>query len=180
MSDADLAQRAATGDSDAYGELVGRHAAAARRLARTVLQNADDADDAAQEAFLLAWRNIARYDPARPFTPWLMRIVMNAAADLRRKRRVRTTEPIPASALSASASPEEETDRTLFNAQLEAALAELPERQRVAVVLFDAEGYAHADIAAMLGVPEGTVRSDVFHARRALRQALGAFKETDQ
>ena len=180
MSDAELAQRAARGDSDAYGELVDRHAAAARRLARTVLQNADDADDAAQEAFLLAWRNMSRYDPSRPFTPWLMRIVMNAAADLRRKRRVRTTEPIPLTALSDVASPEEETDRTLFNAQLEAALAELPERQRVAVVLFDAEGYAHADIAALLGVPEGTVRSDVFHARRALRQALGAFKEADQ
>ena len=180
MSDADLAQRAARGDSDAYGELVDRHAAAARRLARTVLQNAEDADDAAQEAFLLAWRHIARYDPARPFAPWLMRIVMNAAADLRRKRRVRTTEEIPVNALSESASPEEDTDRVLFSAQLETALAQLPERQRAAVVLFDAEGYAHADIAEMLGVPEGTVRSDVFHARRALRQALAAFKEADQ
>jgi RNA polymerase sigma-70 factor (ECF subfamily) len=105
VSDADLARRAASGDSDAYGQLVDRHAAAARRLARTVLQNAEDADDAAQEAFLLAWRHIARYDPARPFAPWLMRIVMNAAADLRRKRRVRTTEQIPASTLSDSASP---------------------------------------------------------------------------
>lgn len=180
MSDADLAQRAARGDSDAYGELVNRHAAAARRLARTVLQNADDADDAAQEGFLLAWRHIGRYDPARPFAPWLMRIVMNAAADLRRKRRVRTTEQIPVSALSSEASPEEATDRTLFRVQLQAALAELPERQRVAVMLFDGEGYAHGDIAELLGVPEGTVRSDVFHARRALRQALAAFKEVDQ
>lgn len=158
---------------------MNRHAAAARRLARTVLQNAEDADDAAQEGFLLAWRHIARYDPARPFAPWLMRIVMNAAADLRRKRRVRATEEIPVSAVSNAASPEEETDRTLFRSQLQAALAELPERQRIAVVLFDAEGYAHADIASLLGVPEGTVRSDVFHARRALRQALAAFKEVE-
>jgi RNA polymerase sigma-70 factor (ECF subfamily) len=177
VSDADLAQRAVRGDSDAFGELVNRHAAAARRLARTVLQNAEDADDAAQEAFLLAWRHIGRYDPARPFTPWLMRIVLNAAADLRRKRKVRTTEQIPASALSPEASPEEETDRTFFRAHLKEALARLPERQRVAVVLFDSEGYGHADIAAMLGVPEGTVRSDVFHARRALREALAPFKE---
>ena len=180
MSDADLAQRAARGDSAAYGELVNRHAAAARRLARTVLQNAEDADDAAQEGFLLAWRHIARYDPGRPFAPWLMRIVMNAAADLRRKRRVRSTEQIPVSSLSNAASPEEETDRTLFRSQLKAALAQLPERQRMAVVLFDAEGYAHADIATMLGVPEGTVRSDVFHARRALRQSLAAFKEAEE
>lgn len=177
MSDADLAQRAAQGDSDAYGELVNRHAAAARRLARTVLQNAEDADDAAQEGFLLGWRHIGRYDPARPFAPWLMRIVMNAAADLRRKRKVRATEEIPVSAISPGASPEVETDRTLFRAQLEDALAQLPERQRVAVVLFDAEGYSHADIAALLGIPEGTVRSDVFHARRTLRKALAVFKE---
>jgi RNA polymerase sigma factor (sigma-70 family) len=180
VSDAELARQAAGGDSDAYGELVNRHAAAARRLARTVLQNAEDADDAAQEAFLLAWRHIGRYDPARPFAPWLMRIVVNAAADLRRKRRVRTTEEIPASALSMETTPEEATDRTLFRSRLSAALAELPERQRMAVVLFDVEGYAHADIAAMLGVPEGTIRSDVFHARRALRQALGAFTEGEE
>jgi RNA polymerase sigma factor (sigma-70 family) len=177
VSDADLAQRAAAGDSDAFGELVQRHAAAARRLARTVLQNAEDADDAAQEGFLLAWRHIGRYDPSRPFAPWLMRIVLNAAADLRRKRKVRHTEDIPASALSAGPSPEEETDRTLFHSRLADALARLPERQRIAVVLFDAEGYGHADIASMLRVPEGTVRSDVFHARRALRQALTPFHE---
>ena len=61
--------------------------------------------------------------------------------------------------------------------RLHEALGGLPERQRIAVVLFDAEGYGHADIAEILGVPEGTVRSYVFHARRALRRALGAFKE---
>ena len=177
MSDADLARRAAKGDSVAFGELVNRHAAAARRLARTVLQNAEDADDAAQDGFLLAWRHIDRYDPGRPFAPWLMRIVMNAAADLRRKRRVRRTEQIPVSTTAPGPSPETETDRTLFRAQLREALARLPERQRTAVVLFDAEGYSHADIATVLGIPEGTVRSDVFHARRALRSALGAFKE---
>jgi RNA polymerase sigma-70 factor, ECF subfamily len=177
VSEADLAQRAADGDGEAYGELVNRYAAAARRLARTVLQNAEDADDAAQEAFLLAWRHIGRYDPGRPFAPWLMRIVMNAAADLRRKRKVRSTEQIPVSTLSPGASPEVETDRTLFRGQLAAALAALPERQRLAVVMFDAEGYSHADIAETLGVPEGTIRSDVFHARRALRDALAPFKE---
>lgn len=177
MSDADLALRAVAGDSDAFGELVNRHAAAARRLARTVLQNAEDADDAAQEGFLLAWRHIARYDATRPFAPWLMRIVLNAAADLRRKRKLRTTEEIPLSAPAANPSPEVEADRTLFRAELAKALTRLPQRQRAAVVLFDAEGYGHGEIAEMLGIPEGTVRSDVFHARRSLRQALKPFHE---
>jgi RNA polymerase sigma-70 factor (ECF subfamily) len=177
VSDADLARRAAHGDSDAFGELVNRHAAAARRLARTVLQNAEDADDAAQEGFLLAWRYLARFDPGRPFAPWLMRIVLNAAADLRRKRKVRQTEMIPAGALSSEASPEEVTDRHLFSRELGAALEKLPERQRIAVVLFDVEGYSHGEIAELLKIPEGTVRSDVFHARRALRQSLSAFRQ---
>ena len=73
-------------------------------------------------------------------------------------------------------SPERETDRSLLRARLTEALAQLPERQRIAVTMFDAEGYAHAEIAALLGVPEGTVRSDVFHARRALRDALAPFR----
>jgi len=60
--------------------------------------------------------------------------------------------------------------------QLDAALAKLPPRQRVAVTMFDAEGYSHGEIAEVLGVPEGTVRSDVFHARRALREALAMYR----
>src|SRR2546428_434923 len=65
-------------------------------------------------------------------------------------------------------------DRAAFG-----ALAELPERRRVAVVLFDVEGYSHAEIAEILGVAEGTVRSEVFHARRRLRVLLADWKEED-
>lgn len=177
MSDADLARRAATGDRDAFGELVNRYAPQARRLARTVLQNDDDADDAAQDGFLLAWRHIDRYDAGRPFAPWLMRIVLNAAADLRRKRKVRRTEAISPATVAAGPAPDASTERSMFRAGLEAALRKLPERQRTAVVLFDVEGYSHGEIARLLGIPEGTVRSDVFHARRMLRESLAAFRQ---
>jgi RNA polymerase sigma-70 factor (ECF subfamily) len=68
-------------------------------------------------------------------------------------------------------------DRTALHAALRQGLAALPERQRVAVVLFDVEGYTHAEIAEVLGIPVGTVRSHVFHARRALRTALTAWKD---
>jgi len=60
---------------------------------------------------------------------------------------------------------------------VETALTGLPERQRRAVVLFDVEGYSHAEIASIMEVPQGTVRSDVFHGRRALRRSLGAWKD---
>lgn len=176
MSSADLAARAAGGDREAFGQLLGRHLPAARRLARSVLRQSADADDAVQNAAFSAWRNVRRYDPARPFAPWFMRLVLNAAADLRRRRKVRRTEPLMEAA-STGDSPERDTERALLRTRLDAALRELPERQRVAVVLFDAEGYSHADIARILGIPEGTVRSDVFHARRSLRQRLSHQEE---
>lgn len=177
VDDADLATRAAGGDGDAFGELVARYAPAVRRVARAALQNDADADDAAQQAFLKAWQNLHRYDRARPFGPWLMRIVVNAAADLRRRRRVRQGVELPDSLAGTGASPEQETERAMLRARLARALERLPERQRVAVTMFDAEGYSHAEIAEALGIPEGTVRSDVFHGRRALREQLGMYRE---
>jgi len=104
-----------------------------------------------------------------------MRIATNAAIDLLRRRAVRRTEVLDESLSAGSASPARDAERSEVRHRLAAALAGLPERQRVAVTLFDLEGYAHAEIAEVLKVPEGTVRSDVFHARRKLREALGMF-----
>ena len=177
VTDAELSARAAAGDGDAFGELVDRHAPQARRAARLVLGNDQDADDAAQDGFLAAWRAIDRYDRSRPFRPWLMRIVVNAARDLRRRQTVRRTEELSPILAAGSASPERETERALLRERLAGALGELPERQRLAVTMFDAEGFAHSEIAEVLGIPEGTVRSDVFHARRALRTALAPYLE---
>ena len=177
VTDADLAIRAAAGDGDAFGALVIRHAPAARRAATLVLGSPADADDAAQDGFLAAWRSIDRYDRDRPFRPWLLRIVVNAARDFRRRRTVRQTDELSPVLASGDAGPERATDRLLLRERLAAALRELPERQRLAVTMFDAEGFAHAEIAEVLGIPEGTVRSDVFHARRTLRGALAPFYE---
>ena len=177
VDEAGLARQAAAGESSAFGALVELYGAQARRVARSILGVGEDADDAVQDGMIAAWRAIARYDPDRPFRPWLMRIVANAALDLGRRRKVRQAGPIPESAESSFVAPDRATDHALFREELRAALETLPERQRVAVVLFDAEGYSHAEIAEVLKVPEGTVRSYVFHARRALRRALGAFQE---
>lgn len=177
VTDAELAARAADGDPAAFGVLVDRHAGAARRVARALLGNDHDADDAAQDGFLAAWRAIDRFDARRPFRPWLMRIVLNAARDAGRRRVVRTTDALTPIHADTAPGPDREAGRALLRDRLAGALARLPERQRVAVTMFDAEGYAHAEIADVLGVPEGTVRSDVFHARRALRDDLAPFLE---
>ena len=176
VEDAELSARAAAGDRTAFGGLVERYAGQARRLARAILGNMEDADDAAQDGFLAALKSIERYDPTRPFGPWLLRIVANAASDRRRRLRVRTTEQIPVDSASGEPGPERVTDRNAFRAALDTALARLPTRQRIAVVLFDMEGYSHREIAEVVKVPEGTVRSDVFHARRALRESLAPWK----
>jgi RNA polymerase sigma-70 factor (ECF subfamily) len=177
MKDAELAALAQAGDREAFGELVGRHAGQARRVTRAVLGDPDEADDAAQDGFLAALRHLGRYDPERPFGPWLMRIVTNAAYDRRRRRKVRSAEPLSERLRTGEAPPDIVTDRRGFQDAVVAALETLPERQRVAIVLFDVEGYSHREIAQILGVPEGTARSDVFHARRTLRNELGAWKD---
>ncbi len=173
--DGALALRAVAGDREAFGALVERHQAAVRRLTRSVTGDAADADDAAQDAFLSALDRIETYDPSRPFGPWLMRIATNAAIDLVRRRAVRRAAALDEQAPARGPSPAGDAESAEIRARLTAALAALPERQRVAVTLFDAEGYSHAEIAAVLEIPEGTVRSDVFHARRALRVALEVF-----
>lgn len=177
VDDSELAVKAAGGDTDAFGELVTRHAPMARRVAHAVLGNEQDADDAAQDGFLSAWQAIDRYDQRRAFRPWLMQIVVNAARDLRRRRKVRTTEPLEFVAATSRDDPVREVSALDLGDRLKDALATLPERQRLAVVLFDAEGYPQSEIALMLGIPEGTVKSDVFHGRRALRKVLESVKE---
>ncbi len=180
MQDAELAALAHAGDRDAFGELVRRYAGQARRIARAMLGDEHDADDAAQDGFLAALRHLGRYDPGRPFGPWLLKIVANAAADRRRRRRVRQTQPLEPQIAASEPQPDHAADLGELSQALRDALAGLPERQRAAVVLFDVEGYSHREIGEILGIPEGTVRSDVFHGRRALREVLGTWNRWRQ
>jgi len=174
--EADLVARTLSGERSAFGVLVERYAPQARRVARAVLGDPDEADDAAQDGFLSALVKLGQYDARRPFGPWLMRIVANAATDRRRRRQVRKVEPLDPGLVGGGPRPDTEAVWSELGERLRTALAELPARRRTAVVLFDVEGYSHAEIAEMLGIPEGTVRSEVFHARRRLRALLADWK----
>ncbi|HEX9611462.1 MAG TPA: sigma-70 family RNA polymerase sigma factor, partial [Gemmatimonadales bacterium] len=116
-------RRTLAGDRGAFGALVERYAAQARRVARAVLRDPDDADDAAQDAFLSALVKLDRYDPRRPFGPWLMRIVANAATDRRRRRAVRRTEPLEPGLVGGGAGgrPDAEMERRALGERLLAA-----------------------------------------------------------
>ncbi len=171
-----LVARALAGDQEALGLLVARYTGSVRRVTRAIL---GDADDAAQDGLLLALVKLDQHDRTRPFGPWLLRIVANAAIDRRRRRRVRQAVALDDNLAAGSPLPDAEAERRALGERLRTALSELPERYRTALVLFDVEGYSHAEIAEILGVAPGTVRSAVFHARRRLRQRLGDWKEEE-
>src|SRR6266545_2975874 len=126
--DKGLVAKALAGERDAFGVLVERYAAQARRVARAVLGDPDDADDAAQDGFLSALVKLAQYDTRRPFGPWLMRIVANAATDRRRRRNVRQAEPLDPALVGGGPRPDAAAIRSERGARVRTALGQLPER----------------------------------------------------
>ena len=129
----------------------------------------EDAEDAVQEGFLRAYQALDRFDPGQTFGAWLSRIVANAALDLARRKKVRAAEDLSESIPAAFRDPAEQGE---LKERLEAALAQLQPRARAVIVLHDVEGFTHAEIGEMLGIPGGTARSDLHHARQKLRVVL--------
>jgi RNA polymerase sigma-70 factor, ECF subfamily len=161
------------GDTSAFAQLVRRHQQRAYAVARAVLLSHEDAEDAVQEGFLHAHRALSRFRPDQPFGAWLHRIISNAALDLARRRKVRDTDELVDTHASPFKDPAEADE---LHDRLRSALSQLPDRQRSVLVLHDVEGYKHAEIGAMLGIPEGTARSDLHHARAAMRTILGSLR----
>ncbi len=163
---------AQAGDQTAFGWLVHRHQRRAYAVARGIVLNHEDAEDAVQDAFLHAFRALDRFRPDQAFGAWLHRIVANAALDLTRRRKVRDADELPETVSSPFRDPAESAD---LRQRLREGLAALPARQRAVIVLHDVEGYKHAEIGEMLGIPEGTARSDLHYARARMRDALSSF-----
>jgi RNA polymerase sigma-70 factor, ECF subfamily len=169
-----LIEGARAGDADAWDALVALHMRRAHALALRLLGDPDDAQDLVQDAFIAALRRIDGFEPGRSFAPWLLRIVFNRGLNMRKARARRGTQPVPATTPARSATPLENAERSELRDALAEALATLPERRRWIVKLFDIDGFPGSEIAAMLGIPEGTVRWELHQARRALRSALAA------
>jgi RNA polymerase sigma-70 factor (ECF subfamily) len=168
-----LVLAAQRGDGAAFAGLVRLHERRAYTVARAIVTTHEDAEDAVQEGFLHAFKALDRFRPEQPFGAWLHRIVANAALDLTRRRKVRAAEELPESVASPFRDPAETSD---LRRRLTGALELLGDRQRAVIVLHDEEGFKHAEIGVMLGIPEGTARSDLHHARALLRRALGAVR----
>ena len=172
--DVKLVQRSLAGDSEAYSELVRRHLNGAYAVALSELGDARDAEDAAQDTFIQALQRLEECRDPSKFGAWVRTISRNRARSLGRRKRVRQAEPLETAFEAAGTSdPSRDMERTQLREHLETALATLKPVQRQVIVLHDLEGLKHGEIAADLGIPEGTVRSHLHFARRALRELLG-------
>ena len=169
-ADESLVRGAQAGDSQAFGVLVGRYMRAAYAVSLSVTGRHESAEDAAQEAFMVA---LERLDDCRTpdrFAGWLMTIVRNRARNLVRREVLRDTDVVPETSAARGRTPEEDMEHTELLERLGSALRRLPEVQREIVLLHDLEGWRHREIAERLGIPSGTVRSHLHFARKSLRR----------
>jgi RNA polymerase sigma-70 factor (ECF subfamily) len=167
----DLVEAARSGDHEAF-EVLAR--AAGDRLfavARLILRASDLAEDAVQEALVHAWQELPSLRDPERFDAWLYRLVVNACADQGRKLGRRSTE---VRQLVDDPSTGDDTAAVADRDQLARGFDRLKPHQRAVVVLHYYSGFSAAEIAQMLGIPEGTARSRLHYATEALRAALEA------
>jgi RNA polymerase sigma-70 factor (ECF subfamily) len=178
-----LARAAARGNHNAFSKLVETYQRSVYGLCYRLLRDAEEANDAAQEAFVRAYSAIESYDPRQPFAPWVLRIARNHCLDLLRRR-------VPAERLVPLDAPPQEgqSRRELVDERaaqgdtameqmersiaLDAAVAQLPDRYREVISLFHVQQLSYQQIATVMNVPIGTVMTWLHRARAQLRNQL--------
>ena len=167
----DLVEAARRGDHEAFEVLAVGAADRLYAVARLILRSQDLAEDAVQEALVRAWQQLPRLrDPDR-FDAWLYRLVVNACADQGRQQRRWPKQVAP---LQLDGAVGDDTGSVADRDQLERAFTRLKPKQRAVVVLHHHAGFSAAEIARILGVPEGTARSRLHYATEAMRAAIEA------
>jgi len=165
-----LVQACLQGDRSAFDELVDRYQRALYNAAFRITGSVDDAMDVTQTAFVDAYEKLHTFDPTRRFFSWIYRITCNQALKLVERRR--PLAALDADAQSTEANPETAYHTTEAGEILERALLELGPDHRIAIVLKHILGYSYREISELLDVPEKTVKSRLFTARRRLRTVL--------
>lgn len=174
-SDEEIVGRVLAGEPALFEVLMRRHNQRVHRVARAILRDDAEVDDVLQDAYLAAYRSLARFERRARFSTWLTRIAANHALD-RRRRRARTAALDPAAAAGlASALPDDpEQQRTAHELArlVERAIDALPESHRLVYVLRQVQGLGTGEVAACLGIEPGTVKTRLHRARALLREAL--------
>ena len=180
-----LMERIGAGDHEAFRQLVVRHQNAVIGTVAKMLGNPSEAEDIAQQVFLRIWRHAKRYRPDAKFTTYLYTItrnlVFNETRRKSRKKEVSSDEREENSNRLIEANPDRQPDAELLQAELQGAvddaIAQLPETQRMAVVLRRYEQLSYEEIATVLGLSVSAIKSLLFRARTSLREALSGYLE---
>jgi RNA polymerase sigma-70 factor (ECF subfamily) len=176
-----LISRCQIGDRDAFAELVQRYQNRLYNFIYRTLQNKEEAEDAVQEVFIKVFHAIRNYRPESSFTTWLFRIASNHCID-RFRRRKHSTVSLTVNAPEGEESTLEIPDTTnnpellFFNAELQEALRSaidsLPPKYRMVILLRHQQNLSYQEISEITGLPEGTIKAQIFRARRLLRERL--------
>jgi RNA polymerase sigma-70 factor (ECF subfamily) len=192
VSDQDLVRRAQAGDSDAFGELVDRNRRAVFRAALAVLGSSAEADDVAQDAFVMAYRKLATFRGEAAFRTWLLAIAWRKALDRRKSlgRWLRLTVTAPETETDADGanwiehmpadthSQEDNLAAAQLQQRLRTLIRSLPRKLRDALLIAGSGEYTYEQISYILGVPVGTVKWRVSEARRVLKEKMAAMELT--
>jgi RNA polymerase sigma-70 factor (ECF subfamily) len=168
--DASLVARCLEGDREAFEPLVTRYERVLFSVALRLVGDYEDARDATQNAFVRAYERLETFDPQRRFFSWIYRIVVNECLNLRRSRR--PNEPL-ADTMEATGGVFEAVDAAEASDRIQAALAALTEEYREVVILRHFVDLSYEEISEVLGVPDKTVKSRLFSARKRLAEILG-------
>jgi len=174
IDDAALATACLSGDLRAYERLYSLHGARMKNLARNLLGTTSDAEDAVQETFLKIQRSIASYRGQSSFSTWTFRILINTCYDARRSRLRKKEHSIEQDDTTKTPRPDPRAPgaHPSLRMALERAVATLTKHQRDVFLLYEVEGFHHAEIAAMLEITETASKNTLFQAKRNLRQLL--------
>lgn len=171
IDDQTLVAETLAGRHEAFGTLVERYDRAVYHLAYRTLRDQEEARDAAQEAFFKAYRSLRTFKPGAKFSTWIFAIVYHACCDRLARRKRYSNEELPERADTA-AGPESEAIASDEARRLRAAIAQLPEKYRTVITLYHLQGRQYDEIAQVLGVPMGTVKTHLFRAKEQLRRIL--------
>ncbi|GAC1389178.1 MAG: RNA polymerase sigma factor SigW [Vulcanimicrobiaceae bacterium] len=169
--DSDLVAATLGGNPDAFATLVERYDRSVYHLAYRTMRDTEEARDATQEAFFKAYRSLKTFKPEAKFSTWIFAIAYHACCDRLNRRKRYSNEELPDRA-DAAPGPEQTAIAGDEARRLRAAIEQLPEKYRTVITLYHLQGKQYDEIATVLGVPMGTVKTHLFRAKEHLRKLL--------
>lgn len=185
MTDREIVDRIKKGDNEAFDYLVNQYSKKIINTAYSLLYDADEAQDAAQEVFIKVYRNIGTFRGDSSVSTWIYRITRNVCCDILRKRKSSNVISLDAEdeeghknePADTGDTPQEAAEKNERDEILRSAVASLEETHKTVITLFDMEGLSYDEIAEVMKCPVGTVKSRLYRARDALRKILEKNRE---